>query len=68
MGFGLQCTHAERRFRALSAKWWVHDGTPKRAGMAGPSDCVNARCHSIAFTMSSTTFFASPNTIMVLSM
>jgi hypothetical protein len=26
------------------------------------------RAHSMAFAMSSTTFFASPNTIMVLSM
>jgi len=29
---------------------------------------VSSRSYSIAFTMSSTTFFASPKTIMVLSM
>jgi hypothetical protein len=30
--------------------------------------CGRSSRHSIALTMSSTTFFASPNTIMVLSM
>jgi hypothetical protein len=38
-------------------------GTRRRPGAASRS-----RRHSTAFTMSSTTFLASPNTIIVLSM
>jgi hypothetical protein len=48
-----------------TARLWGDEagGTAARGPRAGA-----APVHSTAFTMSSTTFFASPNTIIVLSM
>src|SRR5688572_13705494 len=41
---------------------------PRHAVFRGPEALVARGRHSIDLTMSSTTFFASPNTIIVLSM
>ncbi len=43
------------------------EGGPQRAG-EGAAKGAPAAAHSTALTMSSTTFLASPKTIMVLSM
>ena len=48
------------RAAALAAKRPAPPSTPPGGALRG--------AHSMALTMSSTTFFASPNTIIVLSM
>ncbi len=61
-----------RRGRGAIREAAAHHNRPNQPGFAGrplsETTSANAKQPQNDFTMSSTTFFASPNTIMVLSM